>query len=563
MNNNQLIALSKKNIWQAINDYRERTYQTDVLDDISEEFVNRLAIDSVNAKADLRALFSTSPVWDDKLQALVINGTRTHNPDFEFIYHLANQIFTPIKYTFDCDTLAKLQLALRFFTEPDYNYPDYIDAIKSLAPKAYAPNKKRSRIFKALCDSLGVTDNTAGSEFQHNFALLADELSARKIDFKLFVSINPAHFLTMSNPKKDKRGSTMVSCHSLNSTAYPYNCGCTGYARDSISFIVFTASDPANPETLNNRKTSRQIFAYKSNNGVLLQSRMYTTKSGDSYGGVNGDTEDGRLYRDLVQREISDLEHVPNLWTTRDYHRNEFGIDIRKDEGFGGYADWLEFTDSAKISVRKDHQHDCQSFSIGTYGLCIKCGEEINTGLYCFDCKQERETCDGCGEPCDETTAVYDYRGNRIFVCNDCLESYCCCEHCGAYHPFDNMTFICDGVYVCQSCLEERYSVCDYCDEYNLTDDLHVAVNHFGDEILICENCLDHYQTCDECGRYVYHNDVITAYNCDAQPIHICPDCRDNGYYAPCDVCGRIFQEDALNDGICDECKAKKDGEAV
>ena len=81
---------------------------------------------------------------------------------------------------------------------------------------------------------------------------------------------------------------------------------------------------------------------------------MYTTNSGGSYGGINGDTEEGKLYRDLIQREISALENVPNLWITRDYYQNEFDATIRRGYGFGGYADWLEYTDCAKISVRKD-----------------------------------------------------------------------------------------------------------------------------------------------------------------------------------------------------------------
>ena len=64
-------------------------------------------------------------------------------------------------------------------------------------------------------------------------------------------------FLTMSNPKGDKRGCTLTSCHSLNSTEYGYNNGCSGYARDNYSIITFVAADPNNPETLNNRKTMR------------------------------------------------------------------------------------------------------------------------------------------------------------------------------------------------------------------------------------------------------------------------------------------------------------------
>ena len=135
----------------------------------------------------------------------------------------------------------------------------YIDAINQLAPNAYAPRKKRSRIFKAFCDALGVTDLSAGSEYQRLFAQFADELSTKKIDYKLFVSISPAHFLTMSNPKKDKRG------------------------------------------------TTRQLFMYRTNNGLLLQSRLYNTS-----GRACGAQAESKPYRDLVQRELSELECVLN-----------------------------------------------------------------------------------------------------------------------------------------------------------------------------------------------------------------------------------------------------------
>ena len=50
---------------------------------------------------------------------------------------------------------------------------------------------------------------------------------------------------------------------------------------------------------------------YKPGNGLLLQSRLYNT-----YGGTSGEQADSNLYRDLIQRELSDLEHAPNLWKT-------------------------------------------------------------------------------------------------------------------------------------------------------------------------------------------------------------------------------------------------------
>ena len=77
----KVIAQSEENIRQALRDYAAHTSQTDVLDDVSDKFIQRLAKDNAYAKMELRELFSQSPVYDAKLDALVINGTRTHDPD--------------------------------------------------------------------------------------------------------------------------------------------------------------------------------------------------------------------------------------------------------------------------------------------------------------------------------------------------------------------------------------------------------------------------------------------------------------------------------------------------
>ena len=342
MDMSELIERTKQNIWQAISDYGKHTDQTSVMDDCTANFVNQLASDSCYAKQELRELFSKSPVWDANLDALVINGTRTHDPDPDRIYSLGTDILSEAIYRTDNRNL--IYGAIRFFYDPNYEELG-IAAIKQLAPKAYAPNKKKSRVFKALCQALGVADETAGSDFQRLYAQFADELTSKKIGFKLYVSINPAHFITMSNPKGDHRGTTLTSCHSFNSTEYEYNNGCTGYARDKVSFIAFTVADPADKETLNNRKTTRQVFAYKPGNGLLLQSRMYNTS-----GGVYGASEDSKLYRDLIQREISMLENVPNLWKTYPTV-GEKSFCVERGDGFGGYLDWEYENFDGKVSI--------------------------------------------------------------------------------------------------------------------------------------------------------------------------------------------------------------------
>ncbi len=474
MDQQKKIEMAKENIWKAIKDYKAHTYQTEALDAITDKFVNQLAEDNVQAKKELRNLFRKSPVWNEELDALVINGTRTHNPDYDRVYELAEAILAPARMTADSETNVKIAHAIRFFTRPrakEAERQESIKAIQELAPDAYAPKKKHSRVFKALCDALEVSDDMAGSDFQRQFAMFADEISARKIPFKLFVSLNPAHFLTMSNPKEDERGDMLLSCHSFNSADDEYVSGCSGYARDRYTFIVFTATNPDVPETLNNRKTSRQIFAYKPGNGLLLQSRLYNT-----FGGTCGAQEDSKLYRDLIQREISDLEGAVNLWKTYDYVGNDLCV-INAGVGFGGYQDWDCKNFSPKISLRNDHKENFVPFTIGTYGLCICCGGETSGGLYCGCCNDEDEDdnyrCDRCGDECEDVNLVYNRNSQIIYVCDNCQnEYYTPCADCGAYHPDEHMTETDDGSYVCQACLDEHYTRCQHCGKYCRTEDI-------------------------------------------------------------------------------------------
>jgi hypothetical protein len=536
-----IIRQAEENIRQAVRDYGAHTRQTDVLEDISETFIETLARDSSYAKQGLRELFSKSPVWHPELDALIINGTRTHDPDYDRIYFLANQILAPAKLAAR-DDQARMDLimsAIDFFSYPDKVAVQErgIKAISTLAPKAYRPGKKLSRVFKALCVALGVADETAGSQFQHDYAQFADELSSRKIGFKLFVSINPAHFLTMSNPKADRRGDCLTSCHSLNSTEYEYNNGCSGYARDEVSFIVFTVADPDDEETLNNRKTTRQVFAYKPGNGILLQSRMYNTS-----GGTYGQAEDSQLYRDLIQREISELEGQPNLWRTWDSTDDAVRYWVTEGYGFGGYADWTYNNFGGKICIRRDHLEgdepiDCEPLEVGTYGLCVSCAEETDDGVYCDDCKPSKYDayCDDCEsgveDADDDLYTVYDSSGHERQVCYSCREDgYTRCDHCDEYHANSVMERV-DGRDVCPDCLEEYYDTCSDCGGYCHNDDMHRVIDKYGDEVWVCDDCFRRYYVeCDHCGE-VFHKDIIVqGHDADGNDVSVCEECYEQYY---------------------------------
>jgi hypothetical protein len=548
MDMSELIERTKQNIWQAISDYGKHTDQTSVMDDCTANFVNQLASDSCYAKQELRELFSKSPVWDANLDALVINGTRTHDPDPDRIYALETDILSEAIYR--ADNSRPIYDAIRFFYDPNFEQ-EGIAAIKQLAPKAYAPNKKKSRVFKALCQALGVADETAGSDFQRLYAQFADELTSKKIGFKLYVSINPAHFITMSNPKGDHRGTTLTSCHSFNSTEYKYNNGCTGYARDKVSFIAFTVADPADKETLNNRKTTRQVFAYKPGNGLLLQSRMYNTS-----GGVYGASEDSKLYRDLIQREISMLENVPNLWKTYPTV-GEKSFCVERGDGFGGYPDWEYENFDGKVSIRADHEEDFRSLVVGSYGLCVSCGCETSYGVYCEDCdggSHGEYYCECCEQYFDdELYSARDRRGNWIEVCEDCRdENYTYCDCCEEYWPNECVTEI-DGTYYCDSCRDEYCSYCEECDEFHRSDNMTRAINSRGDEVYVCEDCLDRlYERCEDCGEYHIREDCFRLTKADGDTVYVCESCMEN--HMSCPHCDSLI--DICEDGTCPECGA-------
>lgn len=118
----KVIEQAEQNIGQALKDYGRHTGQVGVLDDVSDRFICQLAKDSSWAKQELRKLFSRSPVWDERIDALVINGTRTHNPDYDRIRDLGNEIMEPLigfGREIDPDKETQILSAIDFFASPD------------------------------------------------------------------------------------------------------------------------------------------------------------------------------------------------------------------------------------------------------------------------------------------------------------------------------------------------------------------------------------------------------------------------------------------------------------
>ena len=560
------IKALEEQIKKGVADYFSHVDGGDISpDDFSDVFYRNFAQKAYFAKAALRKMMRKSPAWNETLQAWVINGNRTHEPDKNFILAMAQRLLKPAIdaeiITLDDSSFTRTDkgydifAAMNYFTNPDFEY--YQKALKEIAPKANLRQKK-SKVFGALCKALGVWQDSG--EFQQMFSDLCNEFNAKKIDFKLYVSINPIHFLTMSNPKHDTRGAMMVSCHSLNSE-YSYKNGCMGYALDKTSMIAFTVKDDNDAASLNNRKTTRQIFAYKPEGGVMLQSRLYSSFRESDYGGVDGDEgkDTVKLYRELIQQEIAECEQAPNFWGKPTKYCDS-KICITKGAGFSGYADWVHFDNQAIISIRKDHENGAKGFSVGSYALCIECGEQYDGKSEYLTCESCRgyERCDECGEEydADDMYDVISRYGEQIRVCQNCLDDeYFYCEDCEEYHHISDRIYIEGRGYICQRCYENGdYFYCDDCNTYHHADDACWVGGDY-DGRNVCSDCFQDYEYCEHCETYQRSCDMYNAHDEDGNEIRICYDCLPA--FTICDDCGEYYPNESIDEnGFCPNCVA-------
>ena len=319
----------------------------------------------------------------------------------------------------------------------------------------------------------GVWTDKPGT-FQRMFAELSEAVTPKVTKTTLFISINPCHFLTMSNPKFDDRGEMLTSCHSINNLDYDYNNGCVGYARDNITMICFTVNNPDDKESLNNRKTSRQLFMYEPGSNILLQSRMYT-----SNGGTRGSHIWSKVFMKTVTKVLDECEQKKEGWCNRSYYHDEDEpIRFTPSDDFGGYPDWVYEEFCPNIAYRKSinidelYDHPVEFF-VGSYGLCLDCGARIRTRVYCSNC-EGKVKCEFCNHLVDENSVffAYDHSGAEVRVCNRCLdEHFTYCEHCDTYHADTAMYLDASGRDICEQCVNRYFIQCHDCHRLYLREE--------------------------------------------------------------------------------------------
>ena len=248
--------------------------------------------------------------------------------------------------------------------------------LRSTIPEInFAAGMKTSRAFNRLCHQFGVDKLP---NYNREFAKYADVVSANKRKLKLYISVNPLDYLTMSF------GNSWSSCHTIdkknerrmeNGYRGMHAGGCVSYMLDATSIITYAH----NVETTDHEKGKiyRNMFHY--DGGLLLQGRVYPQ-------GNDGATDLYQEFRFAMQAEMAQMLGVSNTWVrkTENGTINTNGCH---------YPDYIHFS-GCNVSYPKEFAELLPSeINVGSARICPDCGnvidEEYDGGALSCCCAHE------------------------------------------------------------------------------------------------------------------------------------------------------------------------------
>ena len=376
---------------------------------------------------------------------------------------------------------------------------EFIERINGLHETfRFRPGMKVTKVMRKICEHYGWTKITATeynrdgdvvtyNAFEREYAKYCDAVSPLKVTRHTCISVNPLDYLLMSY------GNSWRSCHYIDYfDEHPgeYSSGTISYMLDEHSIVFYTVDASYNGDHIElHEKTQRQIFGY--NDFQIMQSRMYPQHNDC---GAESIYED---FRTTMQKVIADCLEKPNLWVRRKHKLNTICGD-----GATCYPDWHYGDSLYSTSVLKEKAEvDLQAIILGAAPICIECGHR-------HDNPENISCCSGGGSRCEDCGCHIRYEEDEYYVdgctyCRDCV-SYCdCCDE----YVRSEMTYVSgDDIYVCEDCLDEYYRYCSRCGEYHHVDNMtYVAC----DNRRVCDECLDEYYTqCEDCGEYIRNEDI-------------------------------------------------------
>lgn len=461
-------------------------------------------------KAKLISVLSKHPNWNEEAQAIILTA---HECAFD-----VKEVFRAFRRLTDWTIVRKSEIEYvpsDIFSFSLWDNPVLkefaIKRINVLFPELrFNTGMKTSRALNKLLRH--VCDIQDEKEYLELFCAYSDAINAKEIEHPFIISANPSDFLTMSY------GNSWASCHIINpgkaisgnSYSGCYKAGTLSYINDPVTVIAYTVKElPDEIEDLPlTPRLTRQCFIVDCDQKVFFQSRQYPETNNEGRA-----TE----YREIVQKALADVFGVPNFWKVKDgYGILQTGCDAKQYPDYDYHSNDIKF-----CYLKQDEGKDFGDIIVGETPYCLKCGEPIRDEafLYC-------DSCDG-------------------YVCDIC--GGCCNE--------DDMTEI-GGQMVCRNCLDEYYTLCDFCGNYVSNDEVRRT---YDTGEYICPECYmnsNEVLRCDHCGDYYIARNIT-----EIDGENVCRDCID-GVTCACEQCGEVHLNgnmSLVNDRwLCDDCEEQE-----
>ena len=411
-------------------------------------------------KAPLVELLRRHPNWNEQELAVVFDFSESREIDHNSVDENKFEMMMLAQDAGLSDSdLSDFRTALDAATADYATVPDVsrLETIRTCGRIKCAEGQKASRIINRLCGRFGLDqyqveriqgehgDNPTPvmvKPYNAIFARLADSLNPVQIPKTGVLSVHPCDFLEMSSRKN-----SWHSCHCLADGGW--RAGCQSYMGDGVSMIFFTVDNDIRSNFYRAPRLTRQIFCYK--NGLLLQSRLYP----------GNEDHIRKLYRELVQRAISQCLGAPTLWKTK--------VDLNEIQSF-----WVTPEESRHY---RDYNNGYATLSflegVENYGQLV-----IGSVARCV----------GCGN-------IHTNRSStRCGSCSDMVV----CRDCGHTVPLRAAHYM-DGVFVCNECATQ----CEGCGTWIRGAGLHRAIRRGGIAVRLCGHCYTSATgSCEQCGSH-------------------------------------------------------------
>lgn len=481
-------------------------------------------------KTSLRNILRKHPNWNEDMQLILFDTDFKRELDEGVLHDFSQWIkFCPVEAQEDEDRNIKFANYIKARTEHvlDETTANYFN---EHFPELKARVGQRiTKIVNKYCIMYGLDKEKVFSlTYNQAYAKYCDAITPLKIKRHTIISINPIDYLTMSF------GNSWASCHTIdkenkrgmeNSYSGCYSSGTMSYMLDSTSIVFYTIDASYNGNRpFMQPKINRNMFHYDNidNIDVLIQGRLYPQS-------CDGDTGMYKDIRMIMQKVFADCLNINNLWM------NKKGTDVCDEliESEGThYPDYKHF-DTCNVSIPKEQftSWDLEGgeMYVGHYPICPDCGREHEEeeNICCENCSDERQVCADCGARRDEDDMFYI---NGDWYCDECVYY---CEECNEYERTSNAAYRNGNeIYVCDECLDNYYTYCDACEEYHRDRDMTRTEEGY----VYCENCVDdnaiyieykdnYYESdncceCEQCGKYFLDDDINydgenNAYYCD------------------------------------------------